>query len=496
MASSEGYLAPPAQRSSVEVKIDPRSERLAFLEPFPAWDGKDFVELPLLLKAKGKCTTDHISMAGPWLRFRGHLDRISDNLFIGAINAFTGKAGEGLNQISGERGIPFPKIARDYKARGLRGSWSGDQNYGEGSSREHAAMEPRWLGCAAVIVRSFARIHETNLKKQGLLPLTFADPADYEKVQESDRVSVLGLAGLAPGKTAARRAAPRGRQARRVRGSPHLQRRADRLVPGGLGAQRAQALKPRRARQRSRAQARTRGCSSGSSAAARPTAGDRDRLRGAPLEDGVAEVGVGPGPHQRAQRDREGEDVDAHRRQRRGGVVARHVADWIAGSDRDQQRATPAPGRRERALHRCRNAAPHRVGPEPAREREDEHARDQHAEPSVQRAAHDPEADAARDQRELGGDEQHAAEGHHAARRRSGPTSRARRRAAQRFEIPRDAEPRAHEPRHPDQGGERAKGEPAFSRHAEAEPHRAEDRQMCGPWVALLGLRPCRSAPS
>jgi aconitate hydratase len=139
-------------------------------------------------------------MAGPWLRFRGHLDRISDNLFIGAINAFTGKAGEGLNQTSGERGIPFPKIARDYKARGLAWVVVGDQNYGEGSSREHAAMEPRWLGCAAVIVRSFARIHETNLKKQGLLPLTFADPADYEKVQESDRVSVLGLAGLAPGK--------------------------------------------------------------------------------------------------------------------------------------------------------------------------------------------------------------------------------------------------------------------------------------------------------
>jgi aconitate hydratase len=140
-------------------------------------------------------------MAGPWLRFRGHLDKISDNLFIGATNAFTGKTGEGKNQISGEQGIPFPKIARDYKARGLSWVVVGDQNYGEGSSREHAAMEPRWLGCAAVIVRSFARIHETNLKKQGLLPLTFADPKDYEKVQEDDRVSVLGLAELAPGKT-------------------------------------------------------------------------------------------------------------------------------------------------------------------------------------------------------------------------------------------------------------------------------------------------------
>ncbi len=199
VASSEGYLAPPAQRGGVDVKIDPRSERLAFLAPFPAWDGKDFALLPLLLKARGKCTTDHISMAGPWLRFRGHLDRISDNLFIGAINAFTGKAGEGLNQVSGERGVSFPKVARDYKTRGLAWVVVGDQNYGEGSSREHAAMEPRWLGCAAVIVRSFARIHETNLKKQGLLPLTFADPADYEKVQEGDRVSVLGLAALAPG---------------------------------------------------------------------------------------------------------------------------------------------------------------------------------------------------------------------------------------------------------------------------------------------------------
>ncbi len=201
VASSEGYLAPPAERSGVAVEIDPGSERLAFLEPFPAWDGKDFVELPLLLKAKGKCTTDHISMAGPWLRYRGHLDKISDNMFIGATNAFTGKTGEGKNQLSGETGISFPKIARDYKARGLRWVVVGDANYGEGSSREHAAMEPRWLGCAAVIVRSFARIHETNLKKQGVLPLTFADPADYEKVREDDRVSVLGLAELAPGKT-------------------------------------------------------------------------------------------------------------------------------------------------------------------------------------------------------------------------------------------------------------------------------------------------------
>jgi aconitate hydratase len=199
VASVEGYEPPPAERSAVDVKIDPESDRLAFLEPFPAWDGEDFEELPLLLKAKGKCTTDHISMAGPWLRYRGHLDKISDNMFLGAVNAFTDEAGSGLNQETGERGVAFPKIARDYKARGLRWVVVGDENYGEGSSREHAAMEPRHLGCAAVLVRSFARIHETNLKKQGVLPLTFVDPADYEKVRETDRVSVTGLGELAPG---------------------------------------------------------------------------------------------------------------------------------------------------------------------------------------------------------------------------------------------------------------------------------------------------------
>ena len=139
-------------------------------------------------------------MAGPWLRFRGHLDRISDNMFIGAVNAFTGEVGEGLNQSTGERGVSFPKIARHYKAAGLRWVVVGDENYGEGSSREHAAMEPRWLGAAAVITRSFARIHETNLKKQGVLPLTFVEAADYEKVGETDRVSIHGLEGLAPGK--------------------------------------------------------------------------------------------------------------------------------------------------------------------------------------------------------------------------------------------------------------------------------------------------------
>ncbi len=198
--SSEGYLDPPADRAGVEVEIDPDSERLAFLEPFAAWHGGDFEKLPLLLKAKGKCTTDHISMAGPWLRFRGHLDRISDNMYIGAINAFTGAAGEGVDQLSGETGVSFPVIARRYKAEGLQWVVVGDENYGEGSSREHAAMEPRHLGCAAVLVRSFARIAETNLKKQGVLPLTFADPADYEKVAEHDRVSVLGLGELERGR--------------------------------------------------------------------------------------------------------------------------------------------------------------------------------------------------------------------------------------------------------------------------------------------------------
>ncbi len=200
VTTREGYIAPPADREKVTVEIAPDSERLSFLQPFSGWHGDDFEEIPLLLKARGKCTTDHISMAGPWLRFRGHLDRISDNMFIGAVNAFTGEVGEGLNQSSGERGIPFPKIARHYKAAGLRWVVVGDENYGEGSSREHAAMEPRWLGAAAVIARSFARIHETNLKKQGVLPLTFLNPADYDKVGEADRVSVRGLRDLAPGK--------------------------------------------------------------------------------------------------------------------------------------------------------------------------------------------------------------------------------------------------------------------------------------------------------
>jgi aconitate hydratase len=195
-----GYQPPARDASDVEVKVSPNSERLQILAPFPPWDGKDFEALPVLLKAKGKCTTDHISPAGPWLRFRGHLDKISDNMFNGAVNAFTGAAGKGLNQTTGEREQAFSKIARGYRAAGVRWVAVGDENYGEGSSREHAAMSPRFLGAAAVISRSFARIHESNLKKQGVLPLTFANASDYDKMEETDRVSILGLNELAPGK--------------------------------------------------------------------------------------------------------------------------------------------------------------------------------------------------------------------------------------------------------------------------------------------------------
>jgi aconitate hydratase len=199
VSSGAGYFAPAEDPSIVELVVNPRSQRLQVLEPFPAWDGEDILEMQVLLKVRGKCTTDHISPAGPWLSLRGHLDRISDNAFLGAENAFTGEAGKGLNQVTAEAGRGYAATARDYKARGLRWVAIGDQNYGEGSSREHAAMTPRHLGCAVVIVRSFARIHETNLKKQGILALTFADPADYDRVQETDRVSVMGLRELAPG---------------------------------------------------------------------------------------------------------------------------------------------------------------------------------------------------------------------------------------------------------------------------------------------------------
>jgi len=196
---AEGYLAPPEDRSAIEVKVADGSERLQLLEPFPAWDGRDYENLAVLLKARGKCTTDHISQAGPWLRFRGHLDNISDNLFLGANNAFTDQPGTGIDVETGET-VELPKLARSYKERGIRWVAVGDENYGEGSSREHAAMEPRYMGAVAVIARSFARIAETNLKKQGVLPLTFADPADYERIRADDRISLIGLAELAPGR--------------------------------------------------------------------------------------------------------------------------------------------------------------------------------------------------------------------------------------------------------------------------------------------------------
>ncbi|MCA9869155.1 MAG: aconitate hydratase, partial [Anaerolineae bacterium] len=196
---NDGLEAARDDRGDVQVAVDADSERISLLQPFPAWNGQDMLDMPVLLKAKGKCTTDHISPAGPWLRYRGHLDNISNNMFIGANSAFDHPAGKGRNVITGENDVAYSDIARDYKARGLNWVAIGDENYGEGSSREHAAMEPRHLGAAAIIVRSFARIHETNLKKQGVLPLTFADPADYDKIREDDRISLLGLAGLAPG---------------------------------------------------------------------------------------------------------------------------------------------------------------------------------------------------------------------------------------------------------------------------------------------------------
>jgi aconitate hydratase len=195
---AEGYLAPPEDHSAVEVKVAEGSDRLQLLEPFPAWDGRDYEKMPVLLKARGKCTTDHISQAGPWLRFRGHLDNISDNLFLGAVNFFADEPGFGIDIETGEA-KQLPKLAREYKERGIRWVAVADENYGEGSSREHAAMEPRHMAGMAIIARSFARIAETNLKKQGMLPLRFADPADYEKIRVDDRISLTGLARIAPG---------------------------------------------------------------------------------------------------------------------------------------------------------------------------------------------------------------------------------------------------------------------------------------------------------
>ncbi len=194
-----GYQAPVEDGSRVEVIVNPNSERLQLLEGFKPWNGENIMGAKLLIKAFGKCTTDHISMAGPWLRFRGHLDNISNNTLIGAVNAFNQETNSVKNQLTGEYG-PVPDTARAYKAAGVPSVIVGDENYGEGSSREHAAMQPRHLGAVAVLVRSFARIHETNLKKQGMLALTFADKADYDKVQEDDTINFIDLTEFAPGK--------------------------------------------------------------------------------------------------------------------------------------------------------------------------------------------------------------------------------------------------------------------------------------------------------
>lgn len=195
----DGYQAPKGK--DVKVSVSPTSDRLQLLTPFPKWDGADELKDCLLLaKAKGKCTTDHISPAGKWLKYRGHLDNISNNMLLGAVNAFTGQAGKGKNVLTGSGDHEFAAVARDYKAKGHKWVIVGDENYGEGSSREHAAMSPRHLGCVAVITKSFARIHETNLKKQGALPLTFVNPADYDKLREDDRIAISGLQSFAPGK--------------------------------------------------------------------------------------------------------------------------------------------------------------------------------------------------------------------------------------------------------------------------------------------------------
>ena len=191
------FVAPPANSNDVEVLIDPNSKRLQRLEPFSKWDGKDFENIPIMVKAKGKCTTDHISPAGAWLSLRGHLDNLSDNMLLGAVNAFNDEIGKGKNSLTNQQ-EGFSTIARQYKEKNMRWVIVGDNNYGEGSSREHAAMTPRYLGCAAVITKSLARIHETNLKKQGILALTFSNPDDYEKILEDDKISLLDLNNLKP----------------------------------------------------------------------------------------------------------------------------------------------------------------------------------------------------------------------------------------------------------------------------------------------------------
>jgi aconitate hydratase len=193
------FIAPPSNSDDIKVLIDPNSKRLQRLEPFSKWDGKDFENIPIMVKAKGKCTTDHISPAGAWLSLRGHLDNLSDNMLLGAVNAFNDQVGQGKNVLNNNQ-ESFSQIARQYKENQMRWVIVADNNYGEGSSREHAAMTPRFLGCAAVITKSLARIHETNLKKQGILALTFSNPDDYEKILEDDRISLLQLNELSPGK--------------------------------------------------------------------------------------------------------------------------------------------------------------------------------------------------------------------------------------------------------------------------------------------------------
>src|SRR4051794_21439442 len=199
-SGTEGFVAPPEDGSDVDVVVDPNSDRLQLLEPFPAWDGDDYIDLPVLMKAQGKCTTDHISAAGKWLKYRGHLENISGNLFLGAVNAFTGEVGSGRCPVHGSVD-PYPDAARHCREAGVAWVAVGDENYGEGSSREHAAMEPRFQNGKVVFARSFARIHDTNLKKQGMLGLTFVDPSTYDEIGEDDTISVLGLADLAPDKS-------------------------------------------------------------------------------------------------------------------------------------------------------------------------------------------------------------------------------------------------------------------------------------------------------
>ena len=224
-----------ADGSDVEVVVSPTSDRLQLLEPFPAWDGSDYLGLPVLMKAQGKCTTDHISAAGPWLKYRGHLENISGNLFLGVVNAFTDAVGEGKDQIDGAtRHVPRHRQALQRSGRRMvRGR---RPELRRGLVREHAAMEPRFRNGRVIFARSFARIHETNAKKQGLVPLTFADPATYDPIGEDDRINVLGLPPV-PGQTGAMPDRQARRHDRRLRVQPHVQRRAGRVVPGRLGAQ-------------------------------------------------------------------------------------------------------------------------------------------------------------------------------------------------------------------------------------------------------------------